>query len=75
MPFTGTYQEIAPPRLLVFDAMGATGRVQIDGRGDGTRLVVEIISPSAEHFEQFIKFNVHVGTAQTLDNLLRFLES
>ncbi|WP_051086539.1 SRPBCC family protein [Methylobacterium sp. WSM2598] len=74
MPFTGTYQEIAPPHLLVFDAMGATGRVQIDGRGDGSRLMVEIISPSAEHFEQFIKFNVHVGTAQTLDNLLQFLE-
>jgi len=27
MPFTGTYREIAPPDRLVFEAIGATGRV------------------------------------------------
>ena len=27
MPFVGTYREIAPPERLVFEAIGATGRV------------------------------------------------
>jgi uncharacterized protein YndB with AHSA1/START domain len=73
MPFTGTYTEIEPPHLLVFDAMGAMGRVAIAARGNGSRLTVEIVSPSPEHFEHFAQVGVHVGTAQTLDNLVKFL--
>ena len=42
MPFAGVYREIAPPGRLVFEAMGATGRVilrEADGR---THMTVEI---------------------------------
>jgi uncharacterized protein YndB with AHSA1/START domain len=73
MPFTGTYTAIEPPHLIEFDAMGAIGRVEIKEDGAKTRLVVEIVSPSEEHFAHFVKVGVAHGTAQTLDNLVAFL--
>jgi uncharacterized protein YndB with AHSA1/START domain len=72
MPFAGTYREIAPPSRLVFEAMGATGRVLLSEAGGKTRMIVEIECPSAEHFAQYLKMGVDVGTSQTLDNLVAY---
>ena len=73
-PFTGTYREISPPHRLVFDAMGAEGRVNLDSEGQGTLMRVEIVCSSPEHLEQFVGMGVAVGTSQTLDNLVAHLE-
>jgi uncharacterized protein YndB with AHSA1/START domain len=72
MPFAGVYSEIAPPDRLVFEAMGATGRVLLSEVVGETRMVVEIECRSAEHLDQFLKLGVHTGTAQTLDNLVAY---
>lgn len=69
-PFTGTYLEIERPSKLVFDAMGAVGTIELTQEGDTTVMVVSIKSPTRDHFEQFMKFGVHEGTAKTLDNLV-----
>jgi uncharacterized protein YndB with AHSA1/START domain len=70
-PFAGVYREIAPPGRLVFEAMGATGRVLLRGAaGGGTQMVVEIVCQSADHLEQFVKMGVADGTSRTLDNLV-----
>jgi hypothetical protein len=34
---------------------------------------VSIRSPSAEHFEMFVKLGVQAGTSKTLDNLVQLL--
>ena len=73
MAFTGTYQEIAPPHLLVFEAMGATGRVMLEHHGDGTRMTVEIVCRDDGHLDEYIKLGVANGTSQTLDNLVAHL--
>ena len=70
MPFAGVYREIAPPGRLVFEAMGATGRVilrEADGR---THMTVEIACRSEAELDQFLKMGVDAGTARTLDNLV-----
>jgi uncharacterized protein YndB with AHSA1/START domain len=69
MPFAGIYREIAPPERLVFEAMGATGRVVLQEVGGTTRMTVEIVCQSASHLEQFTRMGVAAGTARTLDNL------
>lgn len=69
-PFTGTYREIAPPHLLVFEAMGAEGRVALAGEGNRTLMKVEIICSSPEQLEQFVQMGVADGTSRTLDNLV-----
>lgn len=71
-PFAGVYREIAPPGRLVFEAMGATGRVilrEADGR---TYMTVEIACRSDEELDQFLKMGVDAGTAWTLDNLVAY---
>lgn len=68
-PFTGVYKQIDPPSLLVFDAMGAVGTVRLEQADDATDMTVSIACPSRDHFEQFLRMGVEVGTAQTLDNL------
>jgi uncharacterized protein YndB with AHSA1/START domain len=73
MPFTGTYLEISPPELLVFEAMGSTGRVRLKGLEGRTRMTVEIECASAENLEHFLKVGVDKGTRQTLDNLAAYL--
>jgi len=73
MPFTGTYLQIAPPDLLVFEAMNSTGRVRFESVGSRTRMTVEIVCGSAEQLEQFLQIGVARGTAQTLDNLVAFI--
>lgn len=69
-PFVGTYLAIERPSKLVFDAMGAIGTIDLTQEGDTTVMVVSIKSPTRDHFEQFVKFGVHEGTAKTLDNLV-----
>jgi uncharacterized protein YndB with AHSA1/START domain len=72
-PFVGTYREIAPPERVVFEALGATGRVVLRDVAGKTRMTVEIECRSAEHLEQFIKMGVHAGTSRTLDNLVAYM--
>jgi uncharacterized protein YndB with AHSA1/START domain len=72
LPFAGIYREIAPPDRLVFEAMGATGRVVLQAIADKTRMTVEIECRSADHLDQFLKMGVDVGTSQTLDNLVTY---
>jgi uncharacterized protein YndB with AHSA1/START domain len=71
-PFTGVYREIAPPERLVFEAMGATGRVVLKGVGGATLMTVSITCGSSEQLDQFLKMGVDVGTSQTLDNLVAY---
>lgn len=73
-PFTGIYQQISPPSLLVFDANGAIGRVMLDQAGDGTNMTVEIQCGSSEHLDQYMQIGVHLGTSRTLDNLVAFVD-
>ena len=74
MPFTGIYREISPPARLVFEAMGADGRVKLAPFGQGTLMTVEIVCVSPEHLDQFVNMGVAVGTSQTLNNLVAHLE-
>jgi uncharacterized protein YndB with AHSA1/START domain len=73
MPFAGTYREIAPPERLVFEAIGATGRVVLRDVVGKTHMTVEIECRSAEQLEQYLKMGVDVGTSQTLDNLVAYV--
>jgi uncharacterized protein YndB with AHSA1/START domain len=72
MPFAGIYREITPPARLVFEAMGATGRVVLRAVAGKTQMTVEIECGSAEHLDQYLKMGVDVGTSQTLDNLVAY---
>ena len=71
-PFAGTYREIAPPHRLVFEALGATGRVVLRDVAGKTHMTVEIECRSAEQLDQYLKMGVDVGTSQTLDNLVEY---
>ena len=71
--FAGVYREIAPPNYLVFEAMGAVGRVILEGIGGKTRLIVRIECGSAAHLEQYLKMGIDAGTATTLDNLVAYV--
>jgi uncharacterized protein YndB with AHSA1/START domain len=72
MPFAGTYREITPPDRLVFEALGATGRVVLREVAGKTHMTVEIECRSPEQLDQYLKMGVHVGTSQTLDNLAEY---
>jgi uncharacterized protein YndB with AHSA1/START domain len=74
MPFAGIYREVAPPSRLIFEALGATGRVILEEAHGGTQMAVEIECRSAEHLDQYLKMGVDVGTAQTLDNLVAYAQ-
>ena len=71
--FAGVYREIAPPRHLIFEAMGAIGRVILDESGGKTLLTVRIECGSAEQLEQYLKMGIDAGTAKTLDNLVVYV--
>jgi uncharacterized protein YndB with AHSA1/START domain len=76
MAFAGMYREIAPPSRLVFDAMGAEGRVVLAAaEGGGTAMVVEIACASEAHLRQFVTMGVAAGTSQTMDNLVAHVAS
>jgi uncharacterized protein YndB with AHSA1/START domain len=72
-PFEGSYEVIDRPHRLEFVAMGAKGTVRLKPHLQGTLMSVSIQSPTAEHFEMFVKLGVQAGTAQTLDNLVALL--
>jgi uncharacterized protein YndB with AHSA1/START domain len=72
-PFSGVYQVIDRPSLLVFDAMGALGTVRLETDGGATQMTVTIRCASAEHLETFVRLGVDRGTDQTLDNLVAYL--
>ena len=74
-PFTGIYREILPPRHIVFEAMGSTGRLLLESVGETTLLTVTIECGSAAHLDQFLKMGIDVGTAKTLDNLVAHVEA
>jgi uncharacterized protein YndB with AHSA1/START domain len=74
-PFEGSYEIVDPPSRLEFNAMGAKGRVTLLPHVQGTLMSVLIRSPSAEHFEMFVKLGVQTGTSKTLDNLVELLAS
>jgi uncharacterized protein YndB with AHSA1/START domain len=71
--FAGVYREITPPRHLIFEAMGAIGRVILDETGGKTLLTVRIECGSAEQLEQYLKMGIGDGTAKTLDNLVVYV--
>lgn len=71
--FAGFYREIAPPRHLIFEAMGAIGRVILNETGGKTLLTVRIECGSAERFEQYLKMGIDTGTAKTLDNFVVYV--
>jgi uncharacterized protein YndB with AHSA1/START domain len=73
--FTGVYREIAAPHYLVFEAMGAVGRVVLEQIGGNTRLTVRIECGSATKLEQYVKMGIDVGTAKTLDNLVAYVSA
>jgi uncharacterized protein YndB with AHSA1/START domain len=74
MPFAGTYREISPPSRLIFEALGATGRVTPQEAAGKTHMAVEIECRSAEQLDQYLKMGVDVGTARTLDNLVAYAQ-
>ena len=71
--FVGLYREISPPDYLVFEAMGAVGRVILEEIGGKTHLTVRIECGSAALLEQYLKMGVDAGTAKTLDNLVAYV--
>jgi uncharacterized protein YndB with AHSA1/START domain len=75
MPFTGVYQEIAPPDRLIFEALGSTGRVLLREADGRTHMTVEIECRSEEQLDQFLKMGVNAGTGQTLDSLVAYMRT
>jgi uncharacterized protein YndB with AHSA1/START domain len=73
-PFSGTYLCVERPSKLEFEALGALGTVALESKESVTHMTVSIRCASAEHLEQFIKLGVDTGTAQTLDNLVSYLQ-
>jgi uncharacterized protein YndB with AHSA1/START domain len=73
--FAGVYREIAPPDHLVFEAMGAIGRIILEEIADKTHLLVKIECGSAAQLEQYLKMGIDVGTAKTLDNLVAYADA
>ena len=74
MPFAGTYREITPPSRLLFEALGAIGRVTLHEADGRTHMTVEIECRSTEHLDQYLKMGVDAGTARTLDNLVAYAQ-
>lgn len=71
--FSGIYREITPPKHLVFEAMGAIGRVVFEEIGGKTHLTVRIECGSAAQLDQYLKMGIDTGTARTLDNLVAYV--
>jgi uncharacterized protein YndB with AHSA1/START domain len=72
-PFSGVYREISPPVQIVFEAMGAVGKVILESVSGGTLMTVTINCGSSRQLEQFLKMGVDVGTSRTLDNLVVYV--
>lgn len=67
---SGTYREITPPGRIVFEAMGAEGRVVMEAAGDGTTMTVEIVCANEAQLQQFVSMGIAAGTSRTMDNLV-----
>src|SRR5271170_6303444 len=72
MPFAGVYREIVPPGRLVFEALGATGRVTLREANGKTHMLVEIECRSDEELDRFLKMGVNVGLGRALDKLVAY---
>ncbi len=73
--FTGTYREIVAPDRLVFEAMGAEGRVDFVERAGRTEITVAISCASADHLQQFLNFGIARDTGRTLDRLVDYFDA
>ena len=73
--FAGVYCEIAAPYYLVFEAMGAIGRVILEQVEGKTHLTVRIECGSAATLEQYLKMGIDAGTAKTLGNLVAYVSA
>ena len=73
LPNSSAFIAISPPDYLVFEAMGAVGRVILEEIGGKTHLTVRIECGSAALLEQYLKMGVDAGTAKTLDNLVAYV--
>jgi uncharacterized protein YndB with AHSA1/START domain len=73
--FAGVYHEIAPPDCLIFEAMGAIGRVMFEEMDGKTHLTVRIECGSAAQLEQYLELGIDAGTARTLDGLGAYVEA
>lgn len=73
--FSGTYREIAAPDRLVFEAMGAEGRVDFVERNGRTDITVAIVCASPDHLQQFLTFGIATDTGRTLDQLVALFEA
>jgi uncharacterized protein YndB with AHSA1/START domain len=73
--FAGVYREITPPDHLVFEAMGAIGRVILEEIAGKTHLTVRIECGSTAQLELHLKMGVDAGTARTLDNLVAYVDA
>ena len=72
---TGTYREIASPERLVFETMGAEGRIDFVERSGKTDITVAIVCASPEQLEQFLTFGIADDTGRTLDRLVAWFEA
>ena len=73
--FAGVYREITPPKQLIFEAMGAIGRVLFEETSGKTLITVRIDCGSAGRLEQYLKMGIDTGTAKTLDNLVAYVDT
>jgi len=73
--FAGVYREIMTHDRLIFEAMGAIGRVVLEELAGKTLLTVRIECGSAAQLEQYLKMGVDAGTAKTLDNLVAYVDA
>jgi uncharacterized protein YndB with AHSA1/START domain len=73
--FAGTYREITAPDRLVFEAMGAEGRIDFVERNGRTDITVAIICASPDHLQQYLNFGIAADTGRTLDQLVAYFEA
>ena len=80
-PFTGMYREIVVPERLVFTAKifpaspDLLGILTLIEEGAKTKLTLTIECPSVEDRDALLKMRIDAGTAQTLENLAKFLSN
>lgn len=73
-PFSGVYQVVERPSLLVFEALGAVGTVKLETQRSMTHMMVTIRCGSPEHLETFLKIGVDVNTDRTFDQLVAYMK-
>lgn len=71
--FAGIYREIVPPEKLVFAGMTGTGILVFTEEGERTRLTITMECASKQDRDALLQMRVDAGTAQTLENLARYI--